>query len=95
MPYFVPYLEKRCKKNLKYHQPVKLHHFVQKMKKNTLKDGLDAKKDAKRDAKSSFCCSAANKENEEENFEKFSKCQNYQKTNEDRVDALEDKGRSS
>ena len=27
------------------------------MKKNTLKDGLDAKKDAKRDAKSSFCCS--------------------------------------
>ena len=32
-------------------------HFVQKMKKNTLKDSLDAKKDAKRDAKSSFCCS--------------------------------------
>ena len=28
------------------------------MKKNTLKDGLDTKKDAKRDAKSSFCCSA-------------------------------------
>ena len=27
------------------------------MKKNTLKDGLDAKKDAKRDAKSNFCCS--------------------------------------
>ena len=27
------------------------------MKKNTLKDGLDAKKDAKREAKSSFCCS--------------------------------------
>ena len=27
------------------------------MKKNTLKDGLDAKKDVKRDAKSSFCCS--------------------------------------
>ena len=27
------------------------------MKKNTLKDGLDAKMDAKRDAKSSFCCS--------------------------------------
>ena len=42
---------------LKYHQPVKLHYFVQKMKKNTLKDSLDAKKDAKRDAKSSFCCS--------------------------------------
>ena len=36
---------------------MKLCHFVQKMKKNTLKDGLDAKKDAKRDAKSSFCCS--------------------------------------
>ena len=28
---------------------MKLHHFVQKMKKNTLKDGLDAKMDAKRD----------------------------------------------
>ena len=27
------------------------------MKKNTLKDGLDAKMDAKRDTKSSFCCS--------------------------------------
>ena len=27
------------------------------MKKNTLKDGLYAKKDAKRDSKSSFCCS--------------------------------------
>ena len=36
---------------------MKLCHFVQKLKKNTLKDGLDAKKDAKRDAKSSFCCS--------------------------------------
>ena len=36
---------------------MKLHHSVHKMKKNTLKDGLDAKKDAKRDAKSSFCCS--------------------------------------
>ena len=41
---------------------MKLHHFVQKMKKNTLKDGLDAKKDAKRDAKSSFCCSGCYKE---------------------------------
>ena len=29
---------------------MKLHHFVQKMKKNTVEDGLDAKKDAKRDA---------------------------------------------
>ena len=29
------------------------------MKKNTLKDGLDAKMDAKRDAKSSFCCSVS------------------------------------
>ena len=38
---------------------MKLRHFVQKMKKNTLKDGLDAKKDAKRDAKSSFYCSDA------------------------------------
>ena len=38
---------------------MKLSHFVQKMKKNTLKDGLDAKKDAKRDAKSSFCCSVS------------------------------------
>ena len=36
---------------------MKLLHFVKKMKKNTLKDGLDAKKDAKRDAKSNFCCS--------------------------------------
>ena len=36
---------------------MKLCHFVQKMKKNTLKDGLDTKKDAKRDAKSIFCCS--------------------------------------
>ena len=36
---------------------MKLCHFVQKMKKNTLKDGLDAKKDAKRDTKSNFCCS--------------------------------------
>ena len=36
---------------------MKLRHFVQKMKKNTLKDGLGAKKDAKRDVKSSFCCS--------------------------------------
>ena len=36
---------------------MKLRHFVQKMKKNTLKDGLDTKKDAKRNAKSSFCCS--------------------------------------
>ena len=26
---------------------MKLDHFVQKMKKNTLKDGLDAKKDEK------------------------------------------------
>ena len=40
---------------------MKLRHFVQKMKKNTLKDGLDAKKDAKRDAKSSFCCSENSK----------------------------------
>ena len=39
---------------------MKLRHFVQKMKKNTLKDGLEAKKDAKRDAKSSFCCSDRN-----------------------------------
>ena len=38
---------------------MKLHHFVQKMKKNTLKDSLDAKKDAKRDAKSNFCCSVS------------------------------------
>ena len=38
---------------------MKLCHFVQKMKKNTLKDGLDAKKDAKRDAKSNFCCSVS------------------------------------
>ena len=38
---------------------MKLRHFVQKMKKNTLKDGLDVKKDTKRDAKSSFCCSAS------------------------------------
>ena len=36
---------------------MKFHHFVHKMKKNTPKDGLDAKKDAKIDAKSSFCCS--------------------------------------
>ena len=36
---------------------MKLRHFVQKMKKNILKDGLDTKKDAKRDAKFSFCCS--------------------------------------
>ena len=36
---------------------MKLHHFVQKMKKNTLKDGLYAKKDAKRDVKSNFFCS--------------------------------------
>ena len=36
---------------------MKLPHFVQKMKKSTLKDGLDAKKDAKRDVKSSFYCS--------------------------------------
>ena len=36
---------------------MKLHHFVQKMNKNTLKDGLDVKKDTKRDAKSSFSCS--------------------------------------
>ena len=36
---------------------MKLHHFVQEMKKNTLKYGLDTKMDAKRDAKSSFCCS--------------------------------------
>ena len=56
-PQFAPDLEKGRKKCLKQHQPVKLRHFVQKMKKNTLKDGLDAKKDAKRDAKSSFCCS--------------------------------------
>ena len=32
--------------------------FCPKNEKNTLKDGLDAKKDAKRDAKSSFRCSA-------------------------------------
>ena len=56
-PQFVPDLEKGRKKCLKQHQPVKLHHFVQRMRKNTLKYGLDAKKDAKRDAKSSFCCS--------------------------------------
>ena len=54
---FAARLEKGRKKHLKYHQPVKLLHFVQNMKKNTLKDGLVAKKDAKRDAKSSFCCS--------------------------------------
>ena len=36
---------------------MKLRHFVQKLKKNTLKYGLDAKKDTKRDAKSSFCYS--------------------------------------
>ena len=34
------------------------------MKKNTLKDGLDAKKDAKRDAKSSFCCSVSTQSND-------------------------------
>ena len=56
-PQFAPDLEKGHKKRLKQHQPMKLPHFVQKMKKNTLKDGLDAKMDAKRDAKSSFCCS--------------------------------------
>ena len=38
---------------------MKLRHFVHKMKKNTLKDGIDAKKNAKRDAKSSFCCSGS------------------------------------
>ena len=31
--------------------------FCPKMKKNTLKDGLDAKKDEKRNAKPSFFCS--------------------------------------
>ena len=55
-PQFALDLEKGCKKFLKQHQPVKLCHFVHKMKKNTLKDGLDAKKHAKRDVKSSFCC---------------------------------------
>ena len=43
---------------------MKLHHFVQKMKKNTLKDGLYTKMDAKRDAKSSFCCSVSTMGNE-------------------------------
>ena len=57
MSQFAPNLEKGRKKNLKQHQPMKLCHFFQKMNKNTLKDGLDTKKDAKRDAKSSFCCS--------------------------------------
>ena len=56
-PQFAAGLEKVCKKCLKYHQPMKLCHFVQKMKKNTLKDGLDVKKDTKRDAKSIFSCS--------------------------------------
>ena len=67
-PQFAPDLEKVRKKCLKQHQPMKLFHFIQKMKKNTLKYGLDEKKDAKKDAKSSFCCSVTSNAGEQWSF---------------------------